>query len=374
LIFLWKERGREKPDRRERSTVFEEGRVMWKEGWVKRGEKKVWALTDDRIDQVHLLESSDEIVLHVSVKWRCDGRRRKVSVNEGTNLDKRQLLKSSHRNIFFQLQIDKDGIGEKSVRGGSDLVVDYRVVGVEVEVVVTEVGEDTSESGIALREKEKVDDAWDASKLHHVSGINEGDLTLIIRFTKQILIPVGLLVLPGGLCDLHLCQHTWVKWKRTVKHFVLASTTNFSVVDHTGGGPCWSLGRRDGREHVMRKWRRHCDREKCECECELEVISIKPWFCCAKTGVRWRKDGGLGPEDVLYSSGGGFSNVSNAVANAIGSSGREHGYRWGECRTGDDAWGRWCGRGGWDGGGGTIRQEWERVGWGRKGKRYKGCE
>jgi hypothetical protein len=111
-------------------------------------------------------------------------------VNEGTNLDKRQLLKSSHRNIFFQLQIDKDGIGEKSVRGGSDLVVDYRVVVVvvvvvvEVEVVVTEVGEDTSESGIALREKGKVGDARDASKLHHVSDINEGDLTLIIRFTK----------------------------------------------------------------------------------------------------------------------------------------------------------------------------------------------
>jgi hypothetical protein len=173
---------------------------------VKKGEKKVWALTDDRIDQVHLIESSDEIVLHVSIKRRCDGGRRKVSVNERTNLDKRQLLKSSHRKVFFQLQIGKDGIGEKSVRGGSDLVVDHRVVVVvEVEVVVTEVGEDTSESGIALREEGKVGDARYASMHHHVSGINESDLTLIIRFTKQILIPVGLLILPGGLCDLYLC-------------------------------------------------------------------------------------------------------------------------------------------------------------------------
>jgi hypothetical protein len=173
---------REIPDRRESSTVFEEGWVTWKKGRVKGRKKKVWTLADIWIDQVHLLKSSDEVVLHVSIKRRCEGGGRKVSGNEVTNLDERQLLESSHRNVvIFQLQIVEHGIGEKSVRGGSDFVVDGRgIVVVVVEVVVTKVGEDTSEGGITVREKRRIGVARDASMLHHVSSINERNLTLII--------------------------------------------------------------------------------------------------------------------------------------------------------------------------------------------------
>jgi hypothetical protein len=46
--------------------------------------------------------------------------------------------------------------------------------------------------------KRKVGDARDASMLHHVSSFDKGDLTLVTGFTKQILIPVGLLILRMG--------------------------------------------------------------------------------------------------------------------------------------------------------------------------------
>jgi hypothetical protein len=197
---------REIPDRRESSTVFEEGWVTWKKGRVKGRKKKVWTLTDIWIDQVHLLKSSDEIVLHVSIERGCKGDGRRVSGNEITHFDEWQLLESSHRNvIIFQLQIGEHGIGEKIVRGGRDFVVDGRGVVVVVEVVVTKVGGDTSETGVTLREKRRIDGARDSSMLHHVSGIKEWNLTLVISFTKQILIPVGLLVLPEGLCNLNFC-------------------------------------------------------------------------------------------------------------------------------------------------------------------------
>jgi hypothetical protein len=59
-------------------------------------------------------------------------------------------------------------------------------------------------------------------------------------------------------------------------------------------------------------------------------------FAELKTGVRSRKDGGK-EQKILYSPWrGGPPYVSNAVASAIGSSGRRRGHHWGS-RTGGGA-------------------------------------